>query len=84
MSTLSERLEIRLSPETMAMLRRQAEARHTSVARLVREVIEQALLEDREARQSAAEALFQLNAPVSDWETMKREIEDSYCKPLPE
>jgi len=78
MSTLSERLEIRLSSETMAMLRRQADARHTSIAQLVRETIEQALRNDREERRKAAEALCSLELPVSHWDEMEKEIETTY------
>ena len=72
---LSERLEVRLSPRQMALLRREARRRGLPVAHLVREAIDLLLEEDRRARLQAAEALFQVGAPVADWERMKREIE---------
>jgi len=48
------------------------------VAQLVREAIEAALLGDREARVRAAEGLFRLEAPVSEWPERKREIEEAH------
>ena len=75
---LSERLELRLPSTTMRELRREASERGTSVASIVREAIDLRLREDRPARLRAAEALFRVGAPVADWETMKREIEDAH------
>ena len=75
METLSERLEVRLAPETVHLLRREAERRGISVAKLVREAIDLLLREDREARLRAAEALFHVEAPAGDWPQMKKEIE---------
>jgi predicted DNA-binding protein len=57
MSVLSERLEVRLPPETARLLRKVAERCGVSVARLVREAINLLLQEDRQARLRAAEAL---------------------------
>lgn len=50
------------------------------MARLVREAIELLLKEDRQARMRAAEALFQVGAPVADWPEMEREIEAAHLK----
>jgi hypothetical protein len=47
------------------------------LAELVREAIDLLLAQDRQARVHAAEALFQVEAPVRDWPEMKREIEDA-------
>lgn len=33
-------------------------------------------------RRKAAEELFKIEAPVGDWEEMKREISDAYAKTL--
>lgn len=78
MAELTERLEVRVEPQTMHRLRQEAERRHVSVAQLVREAIDLLLEEDREARLHAAEALFEVGAPVSDWEQMKEEIEAAH------
>ncbi len=83
MPVLSERLEVRLPPETVQLLRREAERRGVSVARLVREAIDLLLQEDRQARLRAAEALFQVEAPIADWDQMKREIEEAHRSGLP-
>ncbi len=45
------------------------------VARLVREAIHWLLHEDREAKKRMADALFCVEAPVSDWSEMKKELE---------
>jgi len=80
MATLTERLELRLPPELMRLLREEARRRGISVAQLVREAIEASLNGDREARIRAAEELFRLEAPVSGWPAMKREIEEAHLE----
>ncbi len=77
MGTLAERLEIRLEPRMMHLLREEAQRRKVPVAQLVRQAIQLLLEEDRQARLEAAEALFRTEAPVADWETMKREITEA-------
>jgi predicted DNA-binding protein len=78
MEALSERLEVRLSPVTMAMLRKEAQSRGVSIAQLVREAIEILIKEDRNLRINAAEALFRIEAPVAEWKEMKKEIEGAH------
>jgi len=80
MEKLSERVEVRLAPETVHLLRREAKRRGISVAKLVREAIDLLLREDREARLRAAEALFQVGAPTADWPQMKQEIEAGHLE----
>ena len=80
MATLTERLEIRLPSQTIRLLRQEAERRHVSLAKLVREAIDLLLEHDREMRMRAAQDLFQVEAPVSDWSTMKKEIEESHSE----
>ena len=75
MPVLSERLEIRVSKEVAQQLREEARQRQVSVSELVREAIDFLLVHDKEARQRAAEALFQIEAPVADWPDMEKEIE---------
>lgn len=75
MATLTERLQVRLSKETLRLLREEAEQHGVSMAKLAREAIDSLLKEDRQERLRAAEALFRVGAPVADWSEMKREIE---------
>jgi len=80
MNSLSERLEIRLSPSTLQRLRQESEGRGVPVAELVREAINLFLREDRRSRLDAAMALFCVEAPVADWEIMKEEIEAAHLE----
>ncbi len=80
MGTLSERFEVRLSRQTLQLLRQEARRRGVSVGQLAREAIDLLLREDRKARLQAAQALFQVEAPVTDWKAMKQEIEEAYRK----
>lgn len=80
MSPYSERLEIRLAPETMRLLRQEARRRGISVSQLVREAIELLLIQERQARMQAAEALFRVEAPVAAWPDMKQEIEAAHLE----
>lgn len=80
MGPLSERLEIRLTHETLEILRQEAKRRGVSVGKLARDAIDILLKQDREARLQAAQALFQVEAPVDDWKAMKQEIEEAHRK----
>jgi len=74
MATSSQRLEVRLEPQILQRLRQEARRRGTSMTQLVREAIDLLLKEDQAAKRQAAEALFQVEAPIDDWEKMKQEI----------
>lgn len=74
MPPLSDRLEIRLPPPTMARLRQEARRRGISIGALVREALDRLLETEREARLETAEALFRVGAPVDDWPVMKRTL----------
>lgn len=80
MGTLSERLEVRLPHGTLEILRQEAKRRGVSVGQLTRDAIDILLQQDREARLQAAQALFQVEAPVDDWKAMKQEIEEAHRK----
>ncbi|RMF84315.1 MAG: ribbon-helix-helix protein, CopG family [Nitrospinota bacterium] len=80
MGTLTARLEVRLPPRTLQLLRQEARIRGMPVAQLVREAIELWLMQDRQARMQAAESLFQIEAPVANWPEMKQEIEEAHLK----
>ena len=74
----TELLEVHLPLPTLELLRWEAARRETSVAELVREAIDLLLAQDKQARMQAAEALCQVEAPVADWEQIKREIEEAH------
>jgi hypothetical protein len=77
MAVGTESLEVYLPPQTLQLLRQEAERREISVAELVREAVDLLLARDKQARMQAAEALCQVEAPVADWEQIKREIEEA-------
>jgi len=77
MSSSAERVELKLPPETLRLLRRQARAQKLSVGQVVNKAVEKMLREDRRARIDAAKALFKVGAPVADWPEMKKEIEEA-------
>ena len=77
MTTLTERLEVRLERDQLRQLKKQARQQGVSVAQLVRQAIELLLQEDRETRMRAVERLCQIGAPIADWDQMEREIEDA-------
>ena len=79
MQVESGRLEVRLPEPLLALLKREASRRRVPMAELVREAVRQLLESDHQARLAAAEALFRAEAPVADWETMKREISAAYA-----
>jgi Arc/MetJ-type ribon-helix-helix transcriptional regulator len=81
MAMSTERLEIRIPSATLQQLRQEARRRRVTTSDLAREAIRQLLEGQRREREEAAEALFRIGAPVSDWEEMKREIAAGYLKP---
>jgi hypothetical protein len=83
MEPLNERLEVRLSTKTFHLLRSEAKERRIPVAQLVRLAIHDLLYEDRELRKKAAEALFSVEAPVSEWPQMKGESEAPHVEGSP-
>ena len=72
---LSERTQVLLSPELRKRVERVAARRGVSVGAVIREAIEAYTAPRTRTRGEALQALFQLEAPVDDWETMKAEIE---------
>jgi len=77
---LHARLEIRLDPEYLAKLKAEAKEKNTSVGSLVRESIENRYQITNEDRIKAVEKMATINAPVADWEQMKKEIESGLEK----
>ena len=80
MGSLTERLEVRLPPQTLQLLRQEARRRGVSLGQLAREAIDLLLQQGREARVQAAQALFRVEAPIADWPAMKQEIEEAHRK----
>lgn len=75
MQTLTKKTTILFSPDLYAQLKQLASLSKTSVAQLIRlAVIERYLLSDKKRRLKAVEDLVNIGGPVSDWETIEREI----------
>jgi len=64
----------------MHMLREKAQQRKISVDQLILQTIKFLLDEKPNFRLQAAEALFHIEAPVADWETMKQEIAKAHMQ----
>ena len=77
---LDARLEIRLHPEQLKKLKDEAAEKNTSVGNLVREAIDQHYEVSTEEKLKAVQQMANINAPVTNWEQMKKEIESGYMK----
>lgn len=81
MSTLSKRLEIRLDQERFAVLKKEASKQDKSIAELIREAIDKVLFRSTiDKRLEALKKMGKVDAPVSSWETMEKEIEKGHLK----
>lgn len=74
MPKYNKRTQVLLSDEQYDRLMREARARGESMGSLIREAVDQVYGDDREKRLEAVRKIGQMNLPVSDWETMKKEI----------
>ena len=70
----SERLQVLVTPEQRGRLERIAARENRSMGAIIREAIDAYTLPRARSRHETLEALFALEAPVADWEQMKREI----------
>jgi anti-sigma28 factor (negative regulator of flagellin synthesis) len=77
---LDARLEIRLHPEQLRKLKNEAAANNTSVGDLVREAIDKRYEVSKDDKLKAVQQMANINAPVADWEQIKKEIESGYLK----
>lgn len=80
----SERTQVLLSKSQLARLKRIAAREKRSVGAVIRDAVdaytgETVTLADRRA---AVERLLAMNAPVDDWDVMKRQIEETRYRPL--
>jgi predicted DNA-binding protein len=71
---LEARLEIRLLPETLQMLKDEAARKNTSVGGIVREAIDSYCAVPADEKLAAVRKLAELKAPVAAWDKMKKEI----------
>jgi hypothetical protein len=72
---LEARLEIRLSASQLQKLKDEAKRKNTSVGELVREAIGRQYEISVEEKLNALKKMAEMQEPVSDWETLKKEIE---------
>ena len=76
MKKYTERLEIRIDPLQLEKLKEESKKRKISVGEIVREAITKKYSVSREEKIEEAKKMFQLNSPVTEWEEMKKEIEE--------
>lgn len=74
MCMFSERTQVLLTPDQRRRLQRLAEERRVSVGALIRDAVDAYFVPTARTRGEALADLFAVDAPVSDWETMKAEI----------
>lgn len=71
------RMQILVSAEQYRALKAAAAQRRVSMGEVIREALSKELdLPSVEKRLAAVERIGRMNEPVSDWEQMKREIEE--------
>jgi hypothetical protein len=72
-----EHIRVSFTVEQASRLRQTAERQGRTVDEIVRDAVD--AIEDisDEHRRRAATAIVSMNAPVDDWDVMKRQIEDS-------
>lgn len=84
MAELTRRLQVLVDENRWARLEQQAKRRGTSVATLVREAIDAAFPDgELGAAESAERFLRRPPLDIGDWETAKRELEDSLLRGSP-
>jgi hypothetical protein len=74
MCVYTERTQVLLSPEQRRRLEGAARHRGVALGVVIREAIDAHIAAGTRTPAEALHALFSLEAPVSDWTTMKREI----------
>lgn len=76
MAVFTHRVQAVLTQEQYEALQQLSESTGKPLSELIREAIEKTYLEqqDRERREAALERLLSLDAPVSEWTDMEKEI----------
>lgn len=70
----SERTQVLLTPEQRARLERIAAREGRSLGAVIRDAVDAYTLPRARSPHEVLESLFSMNAPVADWDQMKREI----------
>ena len=74
MATLTERVQVLLSPHQLRQLRSVAQARGESLGELIRRAVDEVYLQgERERRRAAVRRMAAMSLPVADWEQMECE-----------
>jgi predicted DNA-binding protein len=75
-----KRLQVLLPEESYDLLRQLADESDRSVSALVREMIEEQLVEEAriQRRKEALARLFEMELPVDDWDVMEEESVPNY------
>lgn len=73
-----KRLQVMLPPDSYDILQQLADEADQSVSALVREMIEEQLIEEAriKRKKEALARMFEMELPVDDWDVMKKEIMD--------
>ena len=71
----SERTQVLLTPDQRGRLERIAAREGRSMGAVIRDAVDAYTLPRARPREEALRSLFELDAPVADWEQMKAEIE---------
>ncbi len=75
MHMYTERTQVLLTPEQRRRLERRAQDEHRSVGAVIRDAVDAYTGSSGRTRTDAAASLLAADAPVGDWEAIKREIE---------
>ena len=75
-----KRLQVLLPEESYDLLRQLADESDRSVSALVREMIEEQLVEEAriQRRKEALARLFEMELPIDDWDVMEEESVPNY------
>lgn len=74
MHMYSRRTQVLLSPEQAARLRRIADREGRSVGAVIRSAVDAYVAPGADSRKKALRSLLRMEAPVDDWDVMKRDI----------
>ena len=75
MCMFTERMQVLLSPQQIARLKRIAARDGRSVGAIIRDAVDAYVDPGGDARHRAIQAMLKMNLPVDDWEVMKADIE---------
>jgi predicted DNA-binding ribbon-helix-helix protein len=79
----TRRAQILMEPQEYDRLEVLAQRRGCSVAELIRQAVQEKYLVAATDRMRVVEGILSLDIPVSDWDVLKKEIEESHNASLP-